>query len=283
MKLPRTTRGKYSVEAVAKALDILNAFSSSEELTLNEISRRVRLNKSRTFRLLHTLAERGYVNRCGEGTGYRLGMKLFERAAGVRRDIKQVAQPFMQTLHNRFNETVNLGVLSDGDVLYIDILESSRPFRMAATVGCRMRAHTTAMGKALLAHLAPTKSGEQASVSRISVAQRQELTRELALVRSRGFALDDEQNEPGVACVGAPIFDAAGRAVAAISVSGPAYRIQAKRLSIARAVVTACSEASKSLGFKKEKISPQRRREPQKVQGKSVVLSGSPRHSASLR
>lgn len=252
MKLPRTTKGKYSVEAVAKALDILNAFDSSEELTLNEICRRVRLNKSRTFRLLHTLAERGYVNRGDDGMGYRLGVKLFERAAGVRRDIKQLAQPFMQTLHDRFNETVNLGVLSDGDVLYIDILESSRPFRMAATVGCRMRARTTAMGKALLAHLPATGSGDQASVSRISGAQRQELTRELALVRSRGFAVDDEQNEPGVACVGAPIFDAAGRAVAAISVSGPAYRIHAKQQSIARAVVAACRDASMSVGFKKE-------------------------------
>jgi len=249
MKLPRTTRGKYSIEAVAKALDVLNAFSSSEELTLNEISRRVRLNKSRTFRLLHTLAERDYVTRCDSGTGYRLGVKLFELAAKVRRDVKQLARPWMQTLHDRFNETVNLGVLNDGDVLYIDILESSRPFRMAATVGCRMPACSTAMGKALLAHLPATGSGNQISASRSGGAQRQELIRELAVVRSRGFAVDDEQNEPGVACVGAPIFDAGGRTVAAISVSGPAYRIHAKQRSISRAIVTACGEVSRSLGF----------------------------------
>jgi len=249
MKLPRTTRGKYSVEAVSKALDILNAFSAPHELTLNEISRRVGLNKSRTFRLLHTLTERGYVDRCGDGMRYQLGTRLLERAANVRRDIKELAHPFMQALHDRFNETVNLGVLRDGDVLYIDILESSRPFRMAANVGCRMRAHLTAMGKALLAHHAAKKPGERATVSRISGTQGQTLARELALVRSRGFAVDEERNEPGVACIGAPIFDAGGRAVAAISVSGPAYRIHAKQRSIARALVAACSDASKNLGF----------------------------------
>jgi DNA-binding IclR family transcriptional regulator len=249
MKLPRTTTGKYSVEAVARALDVLEAFSS-DDLTLNEISRRAGLNKSRAFRLLQTLAERGYVDRCEDGMRYQLGVRLFERAANVRRDLKQVAQPFMRTLHKRFNETVNLGVLNSGDVLYIDILESSRPFRMAATVGCRMRAHRTALGKALLAHLPENSSGEQARVSGISAAQRQALTRELALVRNRGFAVDEEQNEPGVACIGAPVFDATGGAIAAISVSGPAHRIHAKDGSIARAVVAACCSVSKSLGFK---------------------------------
>ena len=73
MKLPRTTDHQYVVEAVAKALDLLEAFRDSEELSLNEISRRVGLNKSRSFRLLHTLAERGYVEKIADGGRYRLG------------------------------------------------------------------------------------------------------------------------------------------------------------------------------------------------------------------
>src|SRR5690242_1404253 len=111
MKVHRTTHGKYVVEAVAKAFEVLESFNGSEELTLNEISQRVGLNKSRTFRLLHTMAERGYVERNEDGSRYRLGMKLFECATNVRRDIKAVAREAMLELNRKFNEAVNLGVL----------------------------------------------------------------------------------------------------------------------------------------------------------------------------
>src|SRR5512142_893082 len=107
MKIARTTPSKYVVEAVAKALDILEVFSNSEGLTLNEISQRVGLNKSRTFRLLHTLAERGYVVRTQDSSRYKLGVKLLERAANVHRNVKQVARGAMLELQERFNETVN--------------------------------------------------------------------------------------------------------------------------------------------------------------------------------
>jgi IclR family KDG regulon transcriptional repressor len=251
MKLPRTTIGKYSVEAVAKALDILEVFNGSEPLTLNEISRRVQMNKSRTFRLLHTLAERGYVDRSPDALRYQLGVRLFERAAHVRRDVKQLARPFMQSLHNRFNETVNLGVLNQGNVLYIDILESSRPFRMAATVGCRMPVHLTSMGKAILANLA-AETRARPHKRRLPGAQRKLVPipqRELDLVRDQGYAVDNEENEPGVACIGAAILDEAGRPVAALSVSGPARRILGAKKDIARAVIASCRNVSKSLGF----------------------------------
>ena len=251
MKLPRTTIGKYSVEAVAKALDILGVFDGSEQLALNEISRRVQLNKSRTFRLLHTLAERGYVDRSPDASRYQLGVKLFERAANVRRDVKQLARPFMQSLHDSFNETVNLGVLNQGNVLYIDILESSRPFRMAATVGCRMPVHLTSMGKAMLANLAAETRARPRHL-RPAGSRRKQVQipqRELDLVRDQGYAIDNQENEPGVACIGAAILDETGRPVAALSVSGPAHRILGVKKDIAQAVATSCRNISKSLGF----------------------------------
>src|SRR5437879_12147939 len=94
MKLARLTEGKYLVESVARALDVLETFRDSEELSLSEISRRVGLNKSRSFRLLHTLAERGYVEKIADGGRYRLGVKLFERAAHRGRELRRIAQPF---------------------------------------------------------------------------------------------------------------------------------------------------------------------------------------------
>lgn len=251
MKLPRTTTGKYNVEAVAKALDILEAFGSSEELTLNDICLRAGLSKSRAFRLLFTLAERGYIDRSPGGSRYQLGTRLFERASLMRRDIRQLARPFMRKIQEQFNETVNLSVLNNGEVLYIDILESSRAFRMAATVGCRMPAHLTAMGKAMLAYLPAENpaSPECALVSGLGRRERQVLKRELAVVRRRGYAIDKEQNERGVACVGAAVLDASGRPAAAVSVSGPAYRILAGKKDIAEALVAVCRSISKSLGF----------------------------------
>lgn len=250
MKASRTTSGKYVVEAVLKALDVLEAFADSEGLALVDVSQRVRLNKSRTFRLLYTLAERGYVERSADGLRYKLGVKLLERAALVRRDIRDVARPFMLELQKRFNEMVNLGVLDNGHVLYVDIVESSRPFRMSATVGCRMTTHRTALGKAMLAHIMADEPGSLSHglVGKLPKARLQVLRRELKLVRSRGYAVDNEDNEPGVACIGAAILDAAQRPVAAISVSGPVQRILSNEKKIAAALVAACKSVSRNLG-----------------------------------
>ncbi|MGB7623884.1 MAG: IclR family transcriptional regulator [Terriglobia bacterium] len=251
MRIARTTTGKYVVEAVAKALDILETFNNAEGLTLNEISGRVGLNKSRTFRLLYTLAEHGYVERSADGSRYALGMKLFERASNVRRDLKDVTREFMLELHHRFNETVNLGVLDNGQILYLDILQNSRPFRMTATAGCRMPTYVTSMGKAILAYLPIEDPGSAAHafVAKLSRTRLQTLRRELEVVRRRGYAMDNEENEPGVACIGAPVFDANGQPVAAISVSGPVHRILGKERNIAGSVIEVCLGVSKILGY----------------------------------
>ena len=143
---------RYVVQAVDRALDVLEAFHGNEETSLNAISKRVGLNKSRTFRLLCTLSRRGYVERTPGGLGYTLGLKLFERAAHFRRDLKQIARGHMDKLRTEFNETVNLGVIHNGKMLYLSILESSRPFRMAAAAGSQMPIHTTSLGKAMMAH-----------------------------------------------------------------------------------------------------------------------------------
>jgi len=251
MKLSRTTSGKYVVEAVAKAFEVLEAFNGSEEVGLNEISRRVGLNKSRTFRLLHTMAERGYVERNEDGSRYRLGMKLFERASNVRRDIKDLARPAMLDLNGKFNEAVNLAVLEDSKVVYLDIVESSRPFHTAATVGCRMPGHLTSLGKAMLAFYSQEDSNSplRKILSSLPSQESQALLRELDQVRRRGYAVDDEENEPGVGCIGAPVFDAAGQPVAAISVAGSAHRILTHSKLIAEAVLSGCESVSRSLGF----------------------------------
>jgi DNA-binding IclR family transcriptional regulator len=247
MKLPRTTTGKYSIEAVVKALDVLESFSSGEDLTLDEVSRRVGMNKSRVFRLLQTLAERGYVNRCDGGRRYRLGAKLIERVSGMRGDIKYAARPVLRRMHERFNETLNLGILSDGDVLYIEIMESTRLYRMSATVGVRVPAHRTAMGKSMLAQF--TSAELLPGTGLLSKSRKAILVKDLQRIRKRGYAIDAEENEPGVTCIGVSVLDASGHPVAAVSVSGPSHRILSREVEIARHLVAECRELSRSLGY----------------------------------
>lgn len=247
MKLPKESDDKYVVEAVVKALDVLEAFQDSEELQLSEISRRVSLNKSRAFRLLYTLCERGYVERASDGHRYRLGLKLFEHASNLRRDVKQLAQPYMRKLQQIFNETVNLAVLHNGEVLYVDLLESSRPFRMSAMIGSRMPIANTSLGKALIARAAEHELEQVFDT--LTPAELRKLRTEMEIVRRRGYATDHEENEPGVACIGAPIVNEAGFSVAAMSVSGPSVRMLKQEREIGATLASLCQELSRQIGF----------------------------------
>jgi DNA-binding IclR family transcriptional regulator len=138
----------------------------------------------------------------------------------------------MQNLLLRFGETINLGVLDDGQVTYIDVLQSPSALRIAATPGERNPVHCTSLGKAMLAFL--HESEVEAIIARHpmirrspkTITQKKHFLEHLALVRERRVALDMEENLAGVVCVAAPIFDRAGRPVAAISISGPATRMR---------------------------------------------------------
>ncbi len=245
MKVPRTNNDPYAVEAVLGALDILDVFDGSRELSLNEISQRTGLNKSRCFRLLHTLASRKYVERTGDGQGYRLNSWRLEKAVGSRRDVRETAHPYLVQLRDQFNETVNLGLVHNGDILYIDLVESQRPFRMSAMVGSRMPIESTAMGKAILARMKVEAAQDLLAVNPIP----REFQIELERVRKKGYAVDNEVNEPGVACIGASILDADGLPLAAVSMSGPVHRIFVLEPEIAKALQKTCQRISNQMGF----------------------------------
>lgn len=247
---------KYTVDSVSKALEVLDAFRQSEELTLAEITERVGLNKSRVFRLLHTLAEYGYIERNEDAMRYSLGVKLLERAACVRRDLRQLALPYMRQLHGLFNETINLGVLSKEQILYIEMLESSRPIRMAEAVGSRSALHSTALGKAILAYLPEEELNDLLIPARFykytehTITNLKMMKDELESVLQRGYAFDDRENDSEGFCIGAPFFNEVGRPMAAISVSGPYDRIQAASDDICKELLRICGEMSKKLGYK---------------------------------
>lgn len=245
----------YLIDAVAKALEVLGVFDGSERLTLVDVSKRVGLNKTRVFRLLHTLAAFGYIERSEDDRRFSLGLKLFERAGAVRLDLRKIALPIMQGLHRKFNETVNLGLIDADEVLYLEILESGHSFKVATSVGRRSHIHSSSLGKAIAAFL--NEDQIKALLPRKRLVKRTERTitdsekikAELEEVRRKGYAFDNQEDVQGAACVGAPIFDKAGNPVAAISISGPTSRVLQRREEMATSLMAACNKISRQLGF----------------------------------
>jgi DNA-binding IclR family transcriptional regulator len=177
-----------------------------------------------------------------------------------RLDLPEIARASMSTLSQTSNETVHLAILDGTDMLYVGKVNSPQSVRMHSSIGTRNAIYCTAVGKAVLAFL-PLEERD-ALVDQITLVARTPntitdkaaLTKHLELVRAQGFAVDDIENEPGIRCAGAPIFDHTGRPIAAISVSGPAYRLSNAQLAeLVEAVVTASRAISGELGHAPDK------------------------------
>jgi DNA-binding IclR family transcriptional regulator len=253
--LQTSTEQPYVVKPVYKALQVLIALGDEHRpLTLTEICHRVRLPKTTVFRYLQTLAQCGFVTHDRQEDMYHLGARLFElgQLAGQQLRIRDVALPIMAGLRDRFNETVNLGILDGYDIVYVEMVESHHSLRMQATLGSRDPAYSTALGKAILAFMdEPARHLPARLMPRtvFSLHTRAGVMQALAKVRQIGYALDDQENEDGARCVGAPIFEYPGRVTAAISVSAPASRLGREQVEdVAAAVIEAATLISRQLG-----------------------------------
>lgn len=245
----------YHVRAVDRAVRILCSLDADHpERTLSEIARTTDLPKSTAYRILLTLEESGFVQQTNDGERYRLGLRIASLGlTALRRiSIRRQALPLMRQLVERFSETCALGILDEGSVLDIEVVQSDHVLTIASEVGRRLPLHSTASGKALLAFLPP--SVVESVVERPLEARTEktitsldELHRELELVRQRGYAFDEEENELGVRAVAAPIFDRDGSVVAEISMPGPTSRLTLDRVpEIARAIVDAAKGVSRN-------------------------------------
>ena len=243
-----------------RALAILDMLSiEGPDLSLGEISDKLKLHKSTVHRLIMVLERHKLVERNSVNGRFRLGLKLFELGtrAVSQLDLRERARPVLERLVLETSETVHLCVLDDTEVVYLDKVEPARSVRMASTVGRRNPAYCTAVGKAILAHLPETqvetivrKQGLKALTAN-TITSFLELKTELGAIRERGYAIDNEEIEEGLRCVGCVVRDFSGAPVAAISVSGPAFRLTREKVkSIARPVMAAATALSAELGFK---------------------------------
>ena len=252
MKPPRA----YPIAVLGKAFKLLDLLEGHQPLSLTELSERAGLDKATAYRILTNLESRGYVER-GDFGEYRLGFRLMQLGMRVADGLhlRKVAQPLMESLQAEFDETVNLAVPGKGGVVYIEILQSPHGLRMTAAAGAQDDFHSTAIGKAILAFW-PTRTREKFLARATLPAKTPNtivnvdfLRSELRRVRERGYAVDNEENEVGARCVGAPVFDRTGGVVGAISVSGPASRLTPARIAhVARSLLGASQHISTRMG-----------------------------------
>jgi DNA-binding IclR family transcriptional regulator len=241
-----------AVQSVDRALQILTAFESeSRELGVGQLATRLSVHKSTASRLASTLASHGFLERVPDGETFRLGPRLARlgmRAAAAD-DVVAAARPAMEALAAATGETVVLSVPLDGEA--IDVAQVDSRYRVGGKtwIGRRTPLHATSDGKVFLALGAGTlPPGRLDRVAKQTITSRAALERELAEVRERGWARSIGECEAGLNGVAAPVLGAGGRCVAALSVSGPAYRLVPEELpALARRCTAAATAISSSL------------------------------------
>lgn len=256
VKKPKPRRMRLS--SVANAIRLTKAFSEQEyEMGISALAARLGLAKSTVHRLATTLVEYDILEQNRETGKYRLGLALFELGALVRRkmDAASESRGQMHALVESTGETVQLAVLDHLSVLYIRIRESRQAVRMSSSPGSRAPAHCTSVGKVLLAHqpLDIVKQVVDNGLKRYTentITSPERLFDELASIRTRGYAIDDEEIEVGLRCVAAPIRDHTGQVTAAISVAAPVQRMTKRNLqTTVPTIIAAADSISKRLGY----------------------------------
>jgi len=226
-------RDSNKVQSVIKAMKIFEELVyNGSAISLSKLSERVGLNISTVHRLVNTLLDLGYVEQNGDGQ-YRLGLFAYEIADIINRDfdLRKVVHPILEEIAAECNETCNLVVLENSQVVYLDQVESTNMVRMFASPGSRGPAYCTGAGKMLLSYLEERELAEYIQKTEFvpytenTITDPLELERELKKIRLQGYSLDLEEREKGVRCVAAPILGREGKILGAISVSGPSTRI----------------------------------------------------------
>jgi IclR family acetate operon transcriptional repressor len=253
-----TTRPGWRLSSVANAARLLKEFSREDrELGVSELSRRLGLATSTVHRLLATLTDERLLERGSTPGCYRLGLAIFDLGANAVHGggLVEAALPVMATLRASTGETVQLAVLDGLESVYVDRLESPHTVRIFSRVGTRLPATTTSTGKVLLAALDPDELAarlaqwEPRRITPHTIVDLPTLRARLDEVAERGWAENLEESRIGVVSVGAPVHDAGGAVVAALSVAAPTDRAGPAALRRVRtAVIESASRVSRRLG-----------------------------------
>ena len=253
-----TPQGTYKVQALDRAFAVLDLLADSDTpLGLAQVASSLQLHKSTAHRFLMVLERHRMVERTTTGK-FRLGLRLFDfgNRAIEQYDLRDRAQPHLRRLVTETEETAHLCILEGAHVIYIDKIEPTRSVRMITRVGASNPVHCTSVGKAILAFLPEERVTEILRRVRFERFTHRTLTTaeafrtEIEKTRRRGYAVDDEELEDGLRCIAVPVLDAQRLPVAAVSVSGPSFRVTAQKLpAIANHLLQCVRGISMDMGF----------------------------------
>ena len=221
---------RYLVQSVGRALDMvaLVADADSAGLSVADLSKMLRLSKSSTLATARTLVAHGYLRVIEPGPRYRLGMSLIRLGDLTARQfpIAEICNPVLRIIVEETGLTARAAVVDNGFPLFVARVDGPGTVRFHTPLGLREPAHATAAGKAILSSMADDdvramfhRAGFPAHTDN-TLTDIEALLKQLELVRVRGFAVDDEEDVKGVACIGAPFYNHAGACVGALSVTG---------------------------------------------------------------
>ena len=227
------------IQSVDRAFKILDLFNElTPELKISEISLKLDLNKSTVHSLLKTLKEHDYIRQNPDSGKYSLGMKLVERSNFLMNsmDIRTMAKPSLVELSVDTGLAVHLVILDDKTGVYIDKVESPNAIIGYSRVGRRVPVHSSAVGKVLVAYQSLDKQEtilkdyNYEKFTEKTLTSHRAFLEELAKVQELGYAVDAEENEPGITCIAVPIYDHDAKVAAAISISAPSTRFSGEQI-----------------------------------------------------
>jgi DNA-binding IclR family transcriptional regulator len=249
---------RYAIHSIEKALDVIEVLSARDSVSLIELAELVNQPKSSLYRIILTLEKRGFISRSDEDGKYCLGYKQLVITKNLleRSSLRNASLTEMTKLVDKYGDTVNLCVLFEQDILYMEILEGTYALRMLDKVGSKSPFHATATGKAIAAFL-PEENVKELIVAKglprltpNTIIDEHALFLELNQIKEQGFALDNEEIVQGARCIAVPIFDMFGHILGAISLSGALHRLPNEHiLDIAAVMKEAGFNISRKLGY----------------------------------
>jgi DNA-binding IclR family transcriptional regulator len=268
MAAEHTKKTSYSpAKTVKKAFALLEIVAERQPVRASELSDRLGLSRSNVHRLLSTLAELGYIE-AGHDSAFRLGVKAFILGTNFTtpNNLSDLAYPEMKHLAELSQESINLGVMFENEVLYLNKIKSSHHLKLDTPMGKMDPLYCTGLGKVLLSGFTEAELDGYLAVTPLvprtskTITDRCGLTVHIEEIRRQGIAVDLEEFDEGVHCIAAPIFDHRMNIVAAMSLSAPAVRLTAKKISeLKPQLLKACRLVSKKLGAMEERINDDRK------------------------
>jgi DNA-binding IclR family transcriptional regulator len=258
LRVDKEKKDDNSVQSIDRILDIIEALSTeSQGLRITDLSETVGLHKSTVHRLVNTLQRRGYINKTENGN-YKIGLKLIEAVSCYINslELQTEARPYLAKITSNLGLTSHLGVLDREEVVYIEKMDVFSSLKMYSQIGLRMHAYCSSLGKCLLSSYSKEelevvmKNCSFIKFTSATISSMDELHHELTLVRSRGWAIDNEEYETGHRCIGAPIYDYRGDIIAAISASESTRVLTESRIQeVGEFVKQIALEISKNMGY----------------------------------